>query len=151
MPVAEAAYDHAVKVADEALARVPNSVEIADCRARALNLRQQETIYTRGREALQRGDVPVAFFAFAELDDESPFRARPEIKQARDRFAELQLEQAQAQVQEDPDGALRTAQTVASMDSLPISLRRRAQAPGRPGAVASSDCRAQGPPRTQRA
>lgn len=125
--VSAARWDDAVGFADRALAIDGQSAEVHACRAEAAAGADSQGKFDRGKAALTAGRVDDAYFAFAELADDSPLRTRPEIAQARQLYVSRHLAQARAAVATDPATSQREARFVLAVMELSDADRAEAE------------------------
>jgi pSer/pThr/pTyr-binding forkhead associated (FHA) protein len=125
-----------------ALAIRPGDPTATQCASAASDGANDEVTFARASQALLAGSVEDAYFAFGELRT-AAFLARPEVAQARERYAGLMLERARAAA--SPEEAARYASDVLVVPGAPAALQEEARrivasarrsAPG--GAVASA-------------
>ncbi|AKF08230.1 FHA domain-containing protein [Sandaracinus amylolyticus] len=143
-------FDLALQRAGEALAILPSDVRALDCQAGAQQDREESDAFARGVALRNQGNLEGAYLEFDALPPQSPFRTRPEVEQTMRDFADATLEQAQDQLTEEPEEALRLAQTVLNMAQLEPATRRAADAiarRARPRVSGGARDRAVTPPR----
>ncbi|UJR79169.1 FHA domain-containing protein [Sandaracinus amylolyticus] len=121
-------FDLALQRAGEALAILPSDARALDCQAGAQQDREESDAFARGVALRNQGNLEGAYLEFDALPPQSPFRTRPEVEQTMRDFADATLEQAQDQLTEDPEEALRLAHTVLNMAQLEPATRRAADA-----------------------
>lgn len=126
--VSAARWDDAVQLADRALAIDGQSAAVHACRAEAAAGADGQGKFDRGKAALTAGRVDEAYFAFAELADDSPLRTRAEIAQARQLYVARHLAAARAAVATDPASAAREARFVLAVVELADADRTEAEA-----------------------
>jgi hypothetical protein len=107
-----------VELADRALAIDGQSADVHACRAEAAAGADGQGKFDRGKAALTAGRVDEAYFAFAELADDSPLRTRAEIAQARQLYVTRHLAAARAAVTSDPATSAREARFVLAVVGL---------------------------------
>ncbi|NOY94476.1 MAG: FHA domain-containing protein [Deltaproteobacteria bacterium] len=120
-------FDAALSHAARALAFVPGHEAALACRAQAQAGQAAAATFARGRGALEQGDVDGAYFAFAELPEESPFSARPEIARTNEMFADRHLQAARAALGTDVAEAAREANSVLTIPGISAGRRSEAQ------------------------
>jgi hypothetical protein len=108
-------FAEAAAHASLALKLQPGSSEALDCKQRADVQSLEEQFYVRGKDALQRGDVELAFGEFSKLSENSGFRARPEVSQALSEVANKRLVDARAALPGNRAEAARLATSVLLM------------------------------------
>lgn len=125
--VSGARWDEAVQLADRALAIDGQSADVHACRAEAAAGADGQGKFDRGKTALTAGRIDEAYFAFAELAEDSPLRTRPEIAQARQLYVSRHLAAARAAVATDPATSAREARFVLAVMDLAEADRLEAE------------------------
>lgn len=111
----------ALAQAQAALAQRPGSVHATACEASARNLQGQESIFARGQNHLDDGELAQAFNEFQRLPSSSPYRQGPHgrvVTRATRGHANVLLREARAALDEDPLEAARLARFVLDIDGL---------------------------------
>jgi hypothetical protein len=119
-------YDVAVQRATEALAAQAGHAGALACLRRAEEQRADSETFARGLAHLTAGELESAYFEFEQLSPHSAFRQREEVVRAMRAFAEEQLSQAEQDLPNNAEEALRRAQLVQNMSSVDLPLRQRA-------------------------
>jgi serine/threonine protein kinase len=121
---AERRYAEALTQADAALALRPTDATALACRAEA----QQGQTFERGAGHLARGEDAQAYLAFEELPADSPFRSRPQVATATQRYASVRLNEGQSLLATSPADARSHAQFVLAMNGITTLQREQATA-----------------------
>lgn len=114
-----ARFAEAAAHASLALKVRPTAAEALDCKQRAQAQATEEQTYVRGKDALARNDVELAYQEFAKLPDGSIFRARPEVAQATVALARARLDEGRRFLPGNRADAARMAQSVLSLPGAP--------------------------------
>jgi pSer/pThr/pTyr-binding forkhead associated (FHA) protein len=106
-----------------ALKTRPGAAEAEDCRQRAEAQSEEEQTFVRGKDALQKNSIELAYQEFTKLPETSVFRGRPEVGQATAELANTRLHDARGLLPGNRADAARLAQSVmglsgASPDNL---------------------------------
>jgi len=145
MRIAEAAAH-----ASMALKIRPSSVEALDCKQRADAQSMEEQVYVRGKDALARNDVELAYAEFAKLPETSAFRERSEIAQAANELARVRLAEGRTALSSNRAETARLAQSVlglrgvsadqvvAAQQLLAEARKEKEASPQKPAAVAAA-------------
>jgi len=112
-------FDGALAHATRGLAFAPGHEEALACRGEAQAGQTAAAAFTRGRAALEQGDVDAAYFAFAELAEGNAFADRPEIARTNEAFADRHLQAARDALANDPAEAAREANGVLTVPGIP--------------------------------
>ena len=80
-------YADAVRIADDALVAAPDA-ELGACKNKAEAAVRAESAYQEGKQALAEGKLEDAYFLFAGIPDDSPFRTRPDVIDATRKVAQ---------------------------------------------------------------
>ena len=121
-------FDAARQHAEQALAALPGDASATSCRDDAQREQGESDAFGRGLSAMRSGDAAGACLAFDALPAQSPFRARPEVRQAATQFASQSLSRADGLLSSDPAEALRLAEAVAGLSLTDAATRRQADA-----------------------
>ena len=120
-------FDEAIDHATRAVGLGPENADARACKDAAEAGQTEQRTFARGAEALAGGEVDTAYFAFEELPQDSPFRSRTEVDEARERFAQAHIAQARAAVRGNPTDAMRHAEMVLTMPDAPVEHRDAAE------------------------
>jgi pSer/pThr/pTyr-binding forkhead associated (FHA) protein len=125
--VAALSLPDAIAAADTALAARPGDPDATACRNQAIAYQAEGQLFAEGVAQLRAGDHRQAHFKFAELPEASPYRQRPEIAQAAQGWAVLQLETGQQMLPTSPAEALAIARDVQLIEGITPSQRNFAE------------------------
>lgn len=120
--VSEERYSDALARADEALGLSPGLREAETCRAHA----EAGMTWERGLMAYMSNDMGQAYTLFRRLPEDSPFRTRAQVRDARDQYVSRTMEQAQAAT--DRTTAISMAREVLAIPDLEPAVRAQAEA-----------------------
>jgi pSer/pThr/pTyr-binding forkhead associated (FHA) protein len=119
-------YADAVKIADEAL-RTSADSELGICKARAESSVRAESAYQEGKQALSEGKLEDAYFLFAGIPDDSPYRTRPDVVDTTRKVAQERLLTARKELKSNPSEAKRLASSVLEMHGLAPVVTQEAE------------------------
>ncbi|MEM9196002.1 MAG: FHA domain-containing protein, partial [Myxococcota bacterium] len=125
--VDEARFSDALDAAERALAMNSDSLSATRCRAAAEEGVGQEELFERGVQELDRSEFESAFFTFNELPEDSPFRERDEVDQARDGLVELHLTEGRQALRREPSQSVEHANQILTMADLSDNQRTAAE------------------------
>jgi hypothetical protein len=120
-------FAEAAAHASMALKARPASQEALDCKQRADSQSAEEQAYVRGKDALVRGELELAYQEFSKLPEGSTFRARPEVTQASNDLARARLAESQATLPKSRGDAARLAQSVLGLWGVSNDLIAQAE------------------------
>jgi len=120
-------YTEAVRFADNALELDPGNEDAQTCKGDAQRIIAEQETFDRGVACVDEGDVECAYFAFEELPEDSPFRDREEVANAREAFAQFHLEQARETLASAPEEAQSHANAVLTTEGTSPSQERAAR------------------------
>jgi pSer/pThr/pTyr-binding forkhead associated (FHA) protein len=119
-------YTEAMQIAENGLAEGADS-RLSGCKAQADAALRAESAYREGKNALARGELEDAYFLFAGIPDDSPYRLKPEIVDTTRRVAQDRLLSARKELKNNPAEAKRLANSVLEMHGLPTVALQEAE------------------------
>lgn len=119
-------YTEALKLADDALS-LGTDIALSTCRNRAESAVRAESAYQEGKQALSEGKLEDAYFLFAGIPDDSPFRSRPDVIDTARKVAHERLLRARKTLRSDSAEAKRLANSVLEMEGLATVIREEAE------------------------
>lgn len=155
------AIPDAITAADAALLARPGDTEATACRNQAIQLQEQGQVFATGVAQLRANNSQEAYFTFQSLPEGSPYRARPEVTQAAQAYAQVQLDAGRQLLASAPCEALRIARDVQLIEGINDGQRNFARSMERasepnceqgtePPVVAVRDPQPRNPPRNPR-
>ncbi len=124
----QARWADAIAQADAALGQRPEDADATACRSSATLGQGDESTFTSGLAHFRAGAFEPAYFDFENLAEGSPYRTRPEVAQAVQGYANVQITAGQAILDSDATEALRIAQFVLNMQGITATQRALASA-----------------------
>jgi ABC transport system ATP-binding/permease protein len=119
-------YADAVRIADDALRSAPDG-ELGSCKSKADAAMRAESAYQEGKRALAEGKLEDAYFLFAGIPDDSPYRSRPEVLDTARKVAQERLVAARKELRGNPAEAKRLAGSVLDMHGLATVVTQEAE------------------------
>ncbi len=142
-------FDEALRAAQNGLALSPNDSDLSGCRSDSEEGLRALSAYEQGKKALSENKLEDAYFLFAGITEDSPFRNKPEVVQTMQRVAMGRLIQARKLLRTNTAEARRLAVSVLDMYGLTTAMVEDANhilaLAGRSGASTASGAGAAAP------
>jgi pSer/pThr/pTyr-binding forkhead associated (FHA) protein/outer membrane protein assembly factor BamD (BamD/ComL family) len=110
-------FDEALQAAQAGLA-LGADPDLNSCKLSADEALRAASAYEQGKKALAENKLEDAYFLFAAIPDDSPYRLKPEVPQTMQRVAMGRLSQARKLIKSNPVEAQRLARSVLDMYGL---------------------------------
>jgi pSer/pThr/pTyr-binding forkhead associated (FHA) protein/tetratricopeptide (TPR) repeat protein len=126
LAIAGERFAEAMSHAAKALEIAPADKAAKGCKQAAERNYEQEQIFVRGKAELENNDLERAYGEFEKLEENNPYRLRPEVQRTTRELARVRVDLAAAVLGNDRIRAVRLAASVLKMKGVPNELRAAA-------------------------